>query len=921
MANETLSPEFRAFRQAILQHLANKGWKRLLGKHIRYEQSLFEHSVNTLDVVITYLPIFRQTWVPSLSLAEEVALIITAVAHDAGKATKEFQRFIRGESEWVGHWDPTQTKALVSELYNLAAWHLPMDGLSMRVQIGEVVTAVQYTIRQERTQALEAREVLRTDHLSPRWRLLMDVVDDVDNLVSIPTVVEAARYLAVPRSPLSRFVSVAYHEAQIRGVSTVLLHEAAAEAFHRQGWKPLLFYPEGTLYLSDGDDVGVPAQEHVAAELEVICERELGARSHTAQDLVVGDIRQDFFPKPELFDAAHLPDYLRVAAKRAGAKPPEKVNAWNVIKVIDEITPELTAHLRSAAGLRKPPGEEEARRLEALLPSDLTRVVRQELGSSQPEMAIFKFFKNVVYKLCPPSGSAYQSTAYGEIERLYNARFGSNSLGKLMHTSTLMPAEDYLAAVRLFHELAGDTVGHPEAEKVAFIRPEERQRVLVDLLAGFGEVGFQKLAERPSFAQLSRRVAAITVRDLIVPMALNLKDSAERQLKAYAASKRDRTREAICPICNAAIQIEPGQCFVARADFYGGRPEAFSNRRVAHGRKVADTICPGCYYERILQQVLLTSRPEEIIVIFPSMNLSPHGGSTLVGQVRSLEEHARRLTAPESAAPDQRFDLTASWRIAALAPVHRFEQFGHGADVIASALTYRPSEDRQKEHRRNLLKCLKDEFENLLDDLNEFYGTRFDAFDDAADAVIQRAPEIWQHGEAGDLTRRLYRQAFKLSQDWSFVVQTANLILVPIAHGFGGSNRSETKAGLARLLTALFFSLALDTAVAVVPFNELAGTVADRGLGVAYVPPYAGLRQLIGADWVSLADADRWFRAISAAFQLGTLGKYPERNDVFQVLTEPSVGRIIRRIEEAGNGPRLGASTIPHIEALREVIG
>lgn len=96
MAVDDPAVTYQAFRDLIVGHLIQKGWKRLLGKRIRYEQSLFEHSLNTLDVVLTYLPVFRQTWHPPLTLDEEVALIVTAVAHDAGKATDEFQRYIRG---------------------------------------------------------------------------------------------------------------------------------------------------------------------------------------------------------------------------------------------------------------------------------------------------------------------------------------------------------------------------------------------------------------------------------------------------------------------------------------------------------------------------------------------------------------------------------------------------------------------------------------------------------------------------------------------------------------------------------------------------------------------------------------------------------------------------------------------------------
>src|SRR5579883_783434 len=351
MSVDDLDAAYQHFRDLIVAHLLQKGWKRLLGKRIRYEQSLFEHSLNTLDVVLTYLPIFRQTWHPPLTLDEEVALIATAVAHDAGKATDEFQRYIRGETSWVGHWSPELTQGLVGELYQLWARASGRDVTADERQVREAVAGVRYTIRQERTSALEASELLRTDHLSPRWRLFMDVVDDVDNLVSCPSVLDAARFLGRGQGPLARVVSVGYHQARVRGVLTILLHRATQEAFVRRGWRPLLFYPEGTLYISTQDGAQTPSPEEIADELQAITRAELAARSQMMPQLVVGNILQNFLPKPELFDAERLREYLRVAATRARAKPPDKVKAWNVVKVVDVLHPEATGHIRRGGRL------------------------------------------------------------------------------------------------------------------------------------------------------------------------------------------------------------------------------------------------------------------------------------------------------------------------------------------------------------------------------------------------------------------------------------------------------------------------------------------------------------------------------------------------------------------------------------------
>lgn len=915
MSVDDLTVSYQRFRALIVEHLLQKGWERLLGKRIRYEQSLFEHSLNTLDVVLTYLPIFRQTWHPPLTRDEEVALLVTAVAHDAGKATDEFQRYIRGETGWVGHWSPELTQALVSELYRLWAQCSGQDVTADERQVRKAMAGVRYTIRQERTPALEASELLRTDHLSPRWRLFMDVVDDVDNLVSCPSVLDAARFLRRGQSPLARVVSVGYHQARVRGVSTVLLHRAAQEAFVRRGWQPLLFYLEGTLYISTQDGAQIPSPEEIAVELQAITRDNLQARSQMMPQLVVGDIRQNFLPKPELFDADRLRDYLRVAATKARAKPADKVEPRNVIKVVDALHPEATKHICRDGRLPSQPPAAEAVRLERSLPVDYAQEARQALGSAQPEMAIFKFFKNVVKRFFPAKGNAYTV-----VRQQYEHMLGAGSFAKLMRMSTLQPAEDYLLAVRFFHELPGTVVGYPSVEKVGFLRPDERQQVLIDLLVKIAEDGFAQLPERPSFAEFAKKFASVAAQDLLEPASLDVNKLAERQIKAYSTMKARRSQEVVCPVCNAPLRLGSAESYTALADTFGKGVEAFSNRQTAHRPKAKLTACAGCYYERVLQQLLLASRPEEVIAIFPQMNLSSHGAVALVRQVRDLEEQARQLSTPQTAAPDQRFDLAASWSLADKVGSTPVEDLAGNPRALATAFSYELGEKDQHERRRKLIGALQKEFEEDLDDLNTFYGTAFSSFDVAADAIIQKQPSMWA-GAVAEVTAPLYEQAFRRANDYAFVVQTANLILIPIGHGFGGSSSSEAKAGLARLLTALFLAKVLDVAVAIVPFSELADVMAERGLGIAYVPPVAQLRHRLRTAWVSLADRDRWLQAIAAAFRLARLAEYPERSDVYQALSEPSVGRIIRRIEETGNGRMLGPAMIPQLEALKEVLG
>ncbi len=69
-----------------------RGWKGKLAKRRSFEQSLFEHSLIELDVLLELLPIL-ETY--GLSETEKKILAVAVLAHDAGKETDAWQAYIR----------------------------------------------------------------------------------------------------------------------------------------------------------------------------------------------------------------------------------------------------------------------------------------------------------------------------------------------------------------------------------------------------------------------------------------------------------------------------------------------------------------------------------------------------------------------------------------------------------------------------------------------------------------------------------------------------------------------------------------------------------------------------------------------------------------------------------------------------------
>jgi len=67
--------------------------------------------------------------------------------------------------------------------------------------------------------------------------------------------------------------------------------------------------------------------------------------------------------------------------------------------------------------------------------------------------------------------------------------------------------------------------------------------------------------------------------------------------------------------------------------------------------------------------------------------------------------------------------------------------------------------------------------------------------------------------------------------------------------------------------------------------------------GVAFVPPVAGVRSLVGRNWIQLEDAEDWMKRIGVAAMLADATSYSERSNLAEVLRAPTAGHVLRRIE------------------------
>jgi hypothetical protein len=71
-----------------------------------------------------------------------------------------------------------------------------------------------------------------------------------------------------------------------------------------------------------------------------------------------------------------------------------------------------------------------------------------------------------------------------------------------------------------------------------------------------------------------------------------------------------------------------------------------------------------------------------------------------------------------------------------------------------------------------------------------------------------------------------------------------------------------------------------------------------------------------------LSEAERWFRRIGVASILASAGQYSDRSGLFEVLTAPTAGHVLRRIEQkrAGEKQPLRYQDIAYLRIFEEVM-
>jgi hypothetical protein len=894
-------------RLQAAEWMIKRGWKRITAKRGGFNQSLFEHTIYELDALFTLWPILAQSW--QLSKADLASLVIGIVAHDVGKETTEWQAYVLaepGKTGYVPHVVEDLTQAAVDRLFQDLGLQGSTDGAK---------AFVRYHMQATKTADSLLFDVINRGDKGDRWMTLSKIVDQIDNVCSANGLLAAIQALEKP--PLGKHLQTAYHLVQIRGVSTTLLHKAAIEAYEAAGWSPLLHYSNGTLYVAcSATEAAEPPLGGIEAQLAALVETAMG--KEFANAVVTTDFRASAIGMTPLFDYGEIREYLAKAAGRVTGGENRFAKRIESPSSRSGVENTIGSYLGFRTG-------------ETISSVDETTLIResQRISRAYPEMCIFKFFKAAVdlelmgevvtsdaqvryapLLPLPEKGKKVHSVTPQVIAQIeYDKVFGAGAFESLQKTSTLQPARDMALSVDYYWERPGQDFGL-ETEKVEHAPDMKRQQALIDALTLIAQTIYRCVpSENRPTCSTPTEIARHFLLDLLHPASnIDLVTVVKKQLAAYGDSKsfakNPRGGEHLCPICNTHF----GAGKAAKAA-YLDKPESHTNRAVSHGSPGYIVICPACKYERFIQQLLLGSKPAEMLVLLPRMNIGQGSGAALVQKARDLLNRAMILMTGDTEDPNQHVSLALTQMIAR--KLVDQDVFKVSAQGLLDLFTYQASDDTRKKARKTLEDALREEFGDTVDDLDAAWDTDFPDWNSAVDALM--AGRVTE-----DTALKIRAKAYKLQPTLRIVCQTPHLILIPLSYPMAVGKDAEVNKAIRELFTMLILGLALDCSVAVLNSGE--NITFEGGEGVALVPRVPALRDLVGSEWVSLDCAESWLKAIGAASLLAQATGLPERSNLYQILSAPTPGHILRRIEQNSESGSINYQQLQHLETLKEVL-
>jgi len=883
-------------REQLLKLFKKREWHKKIGKTSPFNQTLLEHSLITYDVVEKLLDLLKRERV--FSNEEEKILLISSIAHDVGKEKDEWQKAVKENRKPPRHIDDGLTQEIVGQLSEIF-------GIE---DANTVIDAIKFHMAATKTNGNIISSII-TEHNTKKWKDISNIIASVDNLVSCPTPLEAHILLNNPsRFSLAKYFYSTYYQINIRGVSSTFLHKACQQSYEEKEWTPILYFPEGTIYVSLTQKDN-PTSNEIIDKLKNLIE------DNIKPNVINGVVPQVIMdnkpiPRPELFEYMEYKTYLE---KIRGRKNPSEFQKFlknpdlNNRKILESYTYFLIwDEENDVITKNKIKGEKLNEEIEKLEKSNnllnLLKNYCHKIIECQDEVALFKFFKASVGK------EIWGIDIKEKVKPIYDVIFGEGSFKKLMSMSNNDYPHEFAYSVMPFWKLKiaeiSDKINNGNLSRnlsIENLEKRKRLNILRELLNWIWQgIGIKNKPER----KISQKMAMYFSDDIVYPSMKKVDFSEE--LKYYKESKSNMKKESgihFCPICNR---------FFDRGKRTTGdivdNPEAFTNRAISHGKPGKIVICETCRSEIYLKQILTNKYNgslDKTIYLFPQFNFSQQLGKEFIDKIFRIKQRTESLMSELTDNPELRMDLSKTYNIA-----QNVSQYFNDIDTknLEDLVITRQKEGKiDKALTDELIKYFKEEelpikgkqrdYNKALEIINREWGEDYKNW-----AVF------WNDLKNNriELAREVVKSAYKIRETYKIIAQTPNMVMVPLINPVKWEGEADVNGAFRELFISIILALKLNCAVAMT--DNINKIDIEHRQGLVYVSENHLVRQIIGDEWIRDYDyinskgkliysAEKWLMAITSAIILTLKTSYPDRTNLFEILTARTAGHLLRRIE------------------------
>ncbi|MGC1119606.1 MAG: hypothetical protein WBA22_00810 [Candidatus Methanofastidiosia archaeon] len=933
----------------VISYLRQRGWHKKPAKSSGI--SLLHHTMVELDVLSSMLPLLEDSL--GITKRDVPILQLAIIAHDSGKEKDEWQDYLsRSDSyrtriaserpEYVSHIDLSLAREIISDIKEVLE---PETNLEKDVlTILRIIDSHMKKDRMDPGRAFQKIVEQREGKLPEKWLDLALIVSFIDDLCSCERVEDVVLVLRRPRSgeyeKFRQTLDVAFHRvSRIRGISTSLIHKAAQKAHARKGWIPILHFPDGTAYVgSIGAEI--LSKDSILEELNITVREFVDQFPDANAYVVVGKPTASSISTEVIFQPEELDQYLREVIRKNRSRKPE-----NIDKVIEYLLNKSLAEYflsQSSADLSlfKPFNQRKKKRMKFIndpncnfkdsvlptlaIPSSLdsdetfsalakSRKGREKfyvqhqldgekvenrleelrimLSESKPYCALVEFMCDLVGRRSLVNDNAQKFL----IDNIAN-KFGKDerSVKKYKEILPLTGSYNPLPFQILFVDYLPEIFGQEfEEEFISWIK--------TIFATAWDNYGFE-------FQSLDEKCGALLRSDLISPVAPDYAEDASKSKKFYRSSKEEAfskkpEAQKMCPICNTYFEGENKSI----ADIVGFSKK-FSNRLVGSRSLSNFNICQACELEYLLRSLVLTERPSELAIVYPQMNITFELGEALKKKFRELNAAVERTCGSKTT------DLSKFLLIRNLDQIAEtisqegadFLQDISAADFVQYFIFSRdPEKPTMQNAKEIILQALETSYPwDSVQEFNEDKGTSYDSFEELVDDILN----------GRNLNREFIlevqeevRKKKTRKKEIAPVYVTPNFAVLFLSdfQSLKAEDTSDTDAGFKKIFLSSILSILFDSSVALLEANEEIPNIPE---GLVFTPSVGNVVKIVSnvrkgrtvpgrERWLSRTERDLWTNLLAAAILIKSKAKMSERTGIFEVLSSPTVGHLMRRME------------------------